>query len=73
MRVAGNYYGNKFTGTVGHREPNWENGSFQKSEGVHLHVTLDSPIDHFGLRETLWLRAWVNKKQFIWGQCEVVD
>jgi len=71
-RVTGSDYGKKFTGTVNHKEPNWENGSFKRSEGTHLDITLDTPINHFGLRETLWLCAWVNKKQFHWGQCEVV-
>lgn len=67
MKVKGSYYGKNFTGIANHKEPNWENGFFQRSEGVHLEVTLDTPIDHFGLRETLWLCAWVNKQRFHWG------
>ena len=70
MKVSGTYYGKHFSGTVEHTAPNWENGSFQKSEGIHLHVVLDKPINHHGERKTLWLNGWVNGKTFRWGSCE---
>lgn len=73
MRVQGEYYGNPFTGTVYHKEPNWENGSFQKSPGVHLYIELDTPINHNGLRETLMLRGWENGKTYHWGYANVID
>ncbi len=68
--VSGTYYGNKFSGKVAHSAPNWANGSFKKSEGIHLHVVLDTPIFHYGERKTLWLKGWVDGKTFPWGSCE---
>lgn len=71
-RVAGCYYGKDFTGIIDHKAPNWENGSFKQSEGVHLRVILDQPIEHFGRRDSLWFPSWVSKQMFHWGHCEVL-
>lgn len=80
VKVIGEYYGVEFTGIIEEKLPNWENGSFQKSEGIHINVKLDRPLNGYKCgkhvmndnRESIFLRGWVDGQSYHWGHCKMV-
>lgn len=78
--VTGMYYGTPFKGQIEAVEPNWENGAFEKSEGVRLSITLDDEIEYtIGSnnpktlrRENLSVIYVDGKTDYYWGTIQLI-
>lgn len=79
-KVKGFYYGVEFTGTIEEKLANWENGSFEKSHGIHINVKLDVPLNGYKCgkhvmndnRENLFIHGWIDGQEYHWGYCTMV-